>query len=50
MKTMTGSSFAAPRVTAMLARLLSEYPGLTPLQAKALLQALAVRRDEPIAP
>ena len=41
MRKMTGSSFAAPRVTAMLARLLSEAPGLTPLQAKVLLQAVA---------
>jgi subtilisin len=40
-KTMTGSSFAVPHVTAMLARLLSEAPGLAPLQAKVLLQALA---------
>ena len=48
-KTMTGSSFAAPRVTAMLARLLSEYPDLTPLQAKALLQAVAVSEPQPAA-
>ncbi len=41
LKRMTGSSFAAPHVTAMLARLLSESPGLAPLQVKALLQALA---------
>jgi subtilisin len=40
-KTMTGSSFAAPHVTAMVARLLSEAPGLTPLQVKCLLQHLA---------
>jgi subtilisin len=40
-KTMTGSSFAAPHVTAMMARLLSEAPGLSPLQVKSLLQALA---------
>ncbi|RYD72686.1 MAG: alkaline serine protease, partial [Verrucomicrobiaceae bacterium] len=40
-KTMTGSSFAAPRVTAMLARLLSQYPELGPLQAKALFHQLA---------
>lgn len=40
-KTMTGSSFAAPHVTAMLARLLSEHPELAPLQVKALLQAMA---------
>ncbi|MHA3775015.1 S8 family peptidase [Verrucomicrobiota bacterium sgz303538] len=40
-KKMTGSSFAAPRVTGMLACLLSEYPDVTPLQAKALFHRLA---------
>lgn len=35
--TNTGSSFAAPRVSALLARLLSEYPGLYPWEAKALM-------------
>jgi subtilisin len=40
-KQITGSSFAAPHVTAMVARLLSEAPGLTPLQVKCLLQTLA---------
>ena len=40
-KRMTGSSFAAPRVSGMLACLLSEAPGLTPLQAKLLLQRIA---------
>lgn len=40
-KKMTGSSFAAPRVTGMLARLLSEHPGVMPLQAKALFHRLA---------
>jgi subtilisin len=33
----TGSSFAAPRVSALLARLLSVYPSLNPWEAKALL-------------
>ena len=33
----TGSSFAAPRATALLARLLSVHPGLSPWEAKALL-------------
>jgi subtilisin len=33
----TGSSFAAPRVTAMLARLLSVYPSISPPQMHALL-------------
>ena len=33
----TGSSFAAPRVTALLARLLSVYPSISPPQMHALL-------------
>jgi subtilisin len=33
----TGSSFAAPRAAALLARLLSVYPDLSPWEAKALL-------------
>ena len=37
----TGSSFAAPRAAALLARMLSIYPHLTPLQAKSLLQHIA---------
>jgi len=41
-KKVTGSSFAAPRVAAMLACLLSEVPGLDPLQAKALFHRLAL--------
>lgn len=40
-KKVTGSSFAAPHVTGLLARLLSQCPGLPPLQVKALLQQLA---------
>jgi subtilisin len=40
-KMVTGSSYAAPRVAALLARLLSARPDLTPLQAKALFQAVA---------
>jgi subtilisin len=40
-KTVTGSSFATPHVTGMLARILSCCPELPPLQAKALLQHLA---------
>ena len=35
---MTGSSLAAPRVTGLLARLLSVFPGLGPAQVRALLQ------------
>ena len=41
MKKVTGSSFAAPRITAMLACLLSEEPEIHPLVAKALLHRLA---------
>jgi len=37
-----GSSYAAPRVAAMLARLLSVRPNLPPAEAKALLQQLAL--------
>ena len=40
-KMVTGSSFAAARLTGLLARLLSGCPGLHPLQAKALLHKLA---------
>jgi len=40
-KLVTGSSFAAPRISALLARLLSVYPDLSPLQAKSILQAIA---------
>jgi len=40
-KIMSGSSFAAPRVAGILARLLSEYPGIAPLQAKALFHRMA---------
>jgi subtilisin family serine protease len=40
-KKLTGSSFAAPHVAGLLARLLSRFPGLPPLQAKALLHELA---------
>lgn len=37
----TGSSFAAPRVSGMIARLLSIHPGLTPDLVKALLRQVA---------
>jgi subtilisin family serine protease len=37
----SGSSFAAPHVTGLLARLLSVYPGIKPLVAKSLLQEVA---------
>ena len=41
-KQVTGSSFAAPHVTGLLARLMSGLPTLSPLEAKALLRTLAV--------
>jgi len=41
-KVVTGSSFAAPRLAALVARLLSVYPDLGPLQTKAVLHRLAV--------
>jgi subtilisin family serine protease len=37
----SGSSFAAPHVSGLLARLLSVYPNLKPLVAKSLLQEIA---------
>ncbi len=40
-KKVTGSSFAAPHVAGILARLISECPSLSPLHAKTLLQELA---------
>ncbi len=40
-KKVTGSSFSAPHVSGLLARLLSGFPSLSPLHAKALLQQLA---------
>ena len=40
-KQVTGSSFAAPHVAGLLARLLTESPTLSPLLAKTLLQAVA---------
>ena len=40
-KEVSGSSFAAPRVAALLARLLSEAPDLSPIAAKALFRKLA---------
>lgn len=40
-RVVTGSSFAAPRVAAMLARLLSGMPDIPPLLAKAVLRQVA---------
>jgi len=41
-KEIFGSSFAAPRVTAILARILSIFPNLHPLHAKSLLRHIAL--------
>lgn len=41
-KKVTGSSFAAPHVAGLLARLISNSPELSPLQAKALLAGFAL--------
>ena len=43
-KEVTGSSFAAPVLTGLLARLISVFPNLPPLEAKALLQD-AIKRN-----
>ena len=47
LKKVTGSSFAAPHLAGLLARLLSACPDLPPLQAKALLHQLASADPEP---
>ncbi|PTY01403.1 alkaline serine protease [Verrucomicrobia bacterium LW23] len=51
-KKVTGSSYAAPRITALLARLLSCFPELSSQEAKALLHRLAQplppEWDEPV--
>lgn len=45
--TMTGNSFAAPHVTGLVALIRGKHPDLTPLQIKALLQALAANARTP---
>ena len=40
-KIVSGSSFAAPRLAAILSRLLSIYPEITPIQAKSILHRIA---------
>ncbi|HUF52012.1 MAG TPA: S8 family serine peptidase [Longimicrobiales bacterium] len=46
---ITGSSYAAPHVAGLLARILSVFPGLPPLEAKAVLHRLAQPFEEEIA-
>ena len=41
-KEVTGSSFAAPIMSSLLARLISKMPGLLPLEAKSILHRLAM--------
>lgn len=48
-KQVSGSSFAAPRIAALLARLLSQVPDLSPLVAKGVLQRIADRWTSRIA-
>lgn len=38
---LTGNSFAAPHVTGLVARMLSEHPHLTPYEVKTVLRAVA---------
>jgi subtilisin len=37
----TGNSFAAPHVTGLVARMLTEHPHLTPYEVKTVLRAVA---------
>jgi subtilisin family serine protease len=39
--TATGNSFAAPHITGLVARLLAQHPGLSVVQVKGILRALA---------
>jgi subtilisin len=48
-KKVTGSSFAVPHITGLLARLISGSPGLSSLQTKALLASLAHRVADNVA-
>ena len=43
----TGTSFACPHITAVVARLLSLNPNLTPFQVKTLLYLLRDNRTAP---
>ncbi|MCP4848371.1 MAG: S8 family serine peptidase [Verrucomicrobiaceae bacterium] len=45
-RSVIGSSFSAPRVSGLLARLLSGHPGLPPLLAKSALRAVATPWQE----
>lgn len=43
--TATGNSFAAPHITGIVAKMLAQYPALTPFQVKTVLYALASNRE-----
>lgn len=45
--TVTGNSFAAPRMTGVVARILGKHPGLTLFQVKGILRALAANVAPP---
>jgi subtilisin family serine protease len=46
----TGTSFACPHITGLVARLKSEMPDLTPFQVKSLLWCLRSNQDKDVAP
>jgi subtilisin family serine protease len=46
----TGTSFACPHITGLVARLKSEIPDLTPFQVKSLLWCLRSNENEVRAP
>lgn len=46
---MSGSSYAAPLASGLVARLLSKHPGLSPLAVKGLLQQIALPWDTRLA-
>ncbi len=45
-QTVTGTSFAAPHMTGIIALILSKHPYLTPFELKAVLYAIAARCQE----
>lgn len=44
----TGTSFSAPRVTALLAGLMAGNPGLSPVEAVRIIKATAIPIDDPL--
>jgi subtilisin len=44
---VTGNSFAAPHVAGLVTRLMGKHPGLTILQVKTVLRALAANVAAP---